>query len=287
MWIPYDIRGSLKPESPAGTIRLSRTDTSPREFLVGFFLRNPVTQAWELDIAIPASGLELTLPGPGGPLPLRLYGNEAGKLAEAILRVTAASAEAALARAHGALQAWLLRQVVETGRGMAIAGWRIADTAHEARWRCTPFRPSAMAPDFGAQAPLVPDLLPLAELFQRARNAPDAASRMLAAYAVLCGLRDRPAANDFRVTQEMLIHAGAMEHQAGLQGLDLAALIAALRPEHDRLVAPGGLLAALSDDLAAQQRLARLANLADLAAHRLLLAQLRARAAAPEPMGAA
>ncbi|MEF9603859.1 methylamine utilization protein MauJ, partial [Paracoccus sp. PXZ] len=87
-----------------------------------------------------------------------------------------------------------------------------------ARWRCTPFRPSAMAPDFGAQAPLVPDLLPLAELFQRARNAPDAASRMLAAYAVLCGLRGRPAANDFRVTQEMLIHAGAMEHQAGLQG---------------------------------------------------------------------
>ena len=38
---------------------------------------------------------------------------------------------------------------------------------------------------------------------------------------------------------------------------------------------------------AAQQRLARLANLADLAAHRLLLAQIRTRAPAPQPMGAA
>lgn len=43
MWIPYDIRASLKADSPPEAIRQSLADAEPREFLVGFFLRNPVT----------------------------------------------------------------------------------------------------------------------------------------------------------------------------------------------------------------------------------------------------
>ncbi|HRO15438.1 MAG TPA: methylamine utilization protein MauJ [Paracoccus sp. (in: a-proteobacteria)] len=283
MWIPYDIRGTLTPASRPDSIRLSIADAAPREFLIGFLLRNPVTQQWELDVIADPAGHELSGAGEDANLRIGFYGNEAGKLTEIILRLTSTSAQAALQRAHGALQPRLLRYVIETGRGMAVAGWRIADTTHDARWRCTPFRPSALILDHDTLDPLAPDLAPVAELFQRARNAPDAAGRMLAAFAVLRAAQTghpalaRAGTEEFRVTSEMLVHAGAMDSAAVLVGCDLDGLIAALRLQHDRLIGPDGVLAPLADDLPAQQALARLANLADLVAHRLLTAEIRAR----------
>lgn len=284
MWIPYDISGSLKAASAPGTIRQSRADLTPRAFLVGFLLRNPVTQAWELDLVADPAGTELT----EDDLHLTLHGNDAGKLAEIIVRATATSAAAALERAHGAVTRRLLRYVVETGRGMAIAGWRVADMAHEARWRCTPFRPSAQTLDHAALAPLADDLAPLAELFQSARAATEPGARLLSGFALLHAAQGghpalgRADAAGFRVTTEMLVHAGA-DDQA-LAGLDLSGLLAALRPWHDRLVGPDGIRRPLCDDLATRQRLSRMANLADLAAHRLLAAEMRARGlGAPQP----
>lgn len=282
MWIPYDIRASLKPESSRDSVRLSQADTRRREFLVGFFLRNPVTQVWELDLVAGEGGSDL----PAGPdLPGARFGthpNEGGKLAEVIYRLPAASAADALERAHADLQGRMLGWLAEIGRGMAIAGWRVADMAHGARWRCTPFRPSAMNLDFAAQAPLDGDLLPVAELFQRARNAPDAASRLLAGFAVLAAALRHPAmarsgAAGLRVTQEMLVHSGALALPEPLLDMALPELIATLRPHHDRLVGADGVLLPVLDDLAGQKRLALLANLADLVAHRLILAEIRAR----------
>lgn len=284
MWIPYDITGSLKAATAPETIRQSRADQTPRAFLVGFLLRNPVTQAWELDLVADPAGSDLA----EGDLTLTLHGNEAGKLAEVIVRVTAASASAALERAHAAMTRRLLRYVAETGRGMAIAGWRIADMAHDARWRCTPFRPSALTLDHGAFAPMPEDLAPLAELFQSARAATEPGARLLSAFALLHAAAEghpalaRADAAGFRVTTEMLVHAGADD--LSLSGLDLPGLLAALQPWHDRLVGPTGIRRPLCDDLAQRQRLSRMANLADLAAHRLLAAEIRARGtAAPQP----
>ena len=284
MWIPYDIRGTLKAESDADSIRASQADDRRRDFIVGFFVRNPVTQTWELDVVAPAGGEDVVVEDiDGGTMTLRLCGNDAGKLAEIVMRQAATSAGEALAVAHDALQRRLLRYVVETGRGMAMAGWRIADLSHGALWRCTPFRPSALQLDHQALAPVGPDLQPLVELFQRARHASDPATRLLAAYAVLAAaVRGHPALSDagvgdFRVTREMLVHAGAMTLEGRLLGRSLGALLAVLQPEHDRLIGPGGLLVVATGDLLAQQTLGRLANLADLAAHRLLERELDAR----------
>ena len=85
----------------------------------------------------------------------------------------------------------------------------------------------------------------------------------------------RAEAAGFRVTTEMLVHAGADD--AALAGLDLPGLLVALRPFHDRLVGPTGIRRPICDNLPARQRLSRMANLADLAAHRLLAAEIRAR----------
>lgn len=46
-----------------------------------------------------------------------------------------------------------------------------------------------------------------------------------------------------------------------------------------RLIGVDGYMTPLAEGLAAEQPLARMANLADLAAHRLLAAEIRARAA--------
>lgn len=283
MWIPYDISGTLKAATAPETIRLSRADTTPRTFLIGFLLRNPVTQSWELDLVASPQGDEIEQDG----LRMTLYGNDAGKLAEVIVNFTAPSAPQAVERAHEALTRRLLRYVVETGRGMAIAGWRVADTTHDARWRSTPFRPSALTLDHAGFAPVPDDLAPLAELFQSARAATEPGARMLAAFAMLHAAdAGHPALSGvatrgFRVTPAMLVHAG-VEDQS-LVDLDLPALIATLRPWHDRLVGPGGVRLPLCDDLPTRQALGRLANLADLACHRLLVAEIRARGTQTAP----
>lgn len=286
MWIPYDIRSSLKAESGPDTVRLSRADDRPRNFVVGFYLRNPVTQAWELDLVADAAGQ--TIPaGPGLPdARITIHGNEAGKLGEVLYQLAATSPEDALARAHADFQNRLLRWLAEIGRGMAIGGWRIADMTHGARWRCTPFRPSAMQVDFAALPPADRDLAPFIELFQRARNACDAASRLLAGFALLhAAHRGHPAlrgsgAGALRVTREMLVHSGATGWPQPLLDLDLGQLLALMRPHHDRLIADG-MLAPVMDDLSGQRRLAQLANLSDLIAHRLICAEIRARGRDP------
>ncbi len=290
MWIPYDIRGSLKAETDIDTIRRSRADSGLRDFLVGFHVRNPVTQAWELDIVASPEGDEIVVrSADGAPMVLKFCANESGKVGEVLVQLRAGSPEAALARAHDALQRRLLRYVVETGRGMAIAGWRIADTTHNARWRCTPFRPSALQIDHDRLNEMPSDLQPMVELMQRARNAADAATRFLSAYSILvAAVRGHPAlararADGLRVSQEMLVHAGAMTLAPQLNGCSLAELMTVLKSQRDRLVTPEGLLAAAADDLQSQQALARLANLGDLIAHRLLRQELEGRQpAAPD-----
>ncbi|MBU3030722.1 methylamine utilization protein MauJ [Paracoccus marinaquae] len=282
MWIPYDIRASLKAEGSRDAVRLSQADALNREFLVGFYLRNPVTQAWELDLIAQDAAPELSA-GPALPGAfLGLHANDAGKLAEVIYRLPAGSAGEALQLAHGDLQARMLGWLARIGRGMAIAGWRVADMKHGARWRCTPFRPSAMKVDFDVLAAMDADLAPVAELFQRARNAPDAASRLIAGFAVLVAATRHPAmagsgAGTLCITREMLIHSGAIALDEPLLDLPLTGLIGILRSEHQRLIGPDGVLIPVLDDLAGQKRLALLANLADLLAHRLILAEVQAR----------
>lgn len=278
MWIPYDVRASLKAESDREIVGLSRADRSERPFLVGFYVRNPVTQQWELDLLPPDQpvtrrGLQ--------DIEISLHANDAGKVSEILCRLDACSAEEAVDLAYDAVSRLLLRYIAETGRGMAIAGWRVADMVHNARWRCTPFRPSALRIDH-TLPPVDDDLAPFARLMQRARNAPDPETRLMAAYALLrAALRGNPAlrrcgADEFRVSQEMLVHAGALDACGNLAGSDLRQLLEALRPHHDRLLEDGA-LAAVPDRLSEQQQLLRLANLADLAAHRLLHAEIRAR----------
>lgn len=289
MWIPYDIRAALKAEGDRASIKASRADGTARAFLVGFFLRNPVTQAWELDLVAPPADAEFPLSG----AVVSFGGNEGGKLNEVVYRLVATSHDDALGRAFSDLRLRLLAWGAQAGRGMAIAGWRIADPAHGARWRCTPFRPSALHLDVTAADAIPADLAPVAELAQRARNAPDAAVRLMSAAGVLkvaCTgappLADSGAAT-LTITREMLVHAVATDAEPQLIGRSLGEFLAIIRPLCQRLMSPDGMFAPICDDLDDQIGLARHANLADLLAHRLITAELSARRARNATVGSA
>lgn len=185
MWIPYDLTGSLKPETAASTIARSQADRSVRDVLVGFFVRNPVTQTWAIDIRADAVTQVLNVRIDDMPTEIACYGDDAGKLNEIIYRVRSADPAAAVDACRQDLEDRLARWALELGRGMAIAGWRVADPQNEARWRCTPFRPSALDLDLEAAAFAPDDLKPLLRAYQCARNASDPAWRLLNAFTVL------------------------------------------------------------------------------------------------------
>ena len=117
-----------------------------------FFVRNPITQSWEIDIRAEAVKEVLRVDLDGMSAEIACYGDDSGKLSEIIYRVKGTEPYAAFDACRHDLEDRLARWTVEIGRGMAIAGWRVADPANEARWRCTPYRPSALDLDLDTVA---------------------------------------------------------------------------------------------------------------------------------------
>lgn len=282
MWIPYGLNASAKAETPAASIGQSRADRSERDVMVGFFVRNPITLAWEIDIRADALGGVRHETIEGMPAVIGFYGNDAGKLDEIIYRVTSPDPFAALAICRDDLENRLARWTLQLGRGMAIAGWRLADPTHDARWRCTPFRPSALDLDLDAVSSVPDDMKPALRLYQRARNASDPAWRLLNAFAVLRAWRDgaAPFARDARraertITFDMLVHSGALACAPELRDRPLTALVDLLDGMRGAILQ--GLEAPSVTPGDASPHLAPMASLADLAAREALLGEIGRR----------
>lgn len=286
MWIPYDLAGSLKAETSASTIQRSQSDRSVRDVLVGFFVRNPITQSWEIDIRAESAKQVLTAELDGMPAEIACYGDESGKLSEIIYRIKSAEPYAAFDACRHDLEDRLARWTLELGRGMAIAGWRVADPANEARWRCTPFRPSALDLDLDAVAFAPDDLKPLLRLYQRARNASDPAWRLLNAFAVLKCWRTgkapfpgKPQRPGPTVTLEMLVHSGTLGCAVNFKDQPLERFVDALEIWRDAVLqdleAPGGCAQGLRGE--ARWQLAHMASLADLVARETLVREMARR----------
>ena len=89
--------------------------------------------------------------------------------------------------------------------------------AHDARWRCTPFRPSALVLDHAGLAPMPDDLAPLAELFQSARAATEPGARLLSAFALLHAAQERAVVvSPYFVPDESLLLAMRSAAERGL-----------------------------------------------------------------------
>ncbi|MFD1330929.1 methylamine utilization protein MauJ [Methylopila musalis] len=284
MWIPYDLMGALKAETPAPSVEASKADRAPRDIVIGFFVRNPVTQTWEIDVRAEAVNRVYFRDVQGMPAEIAFYGDESGKLNEIIYRVQGGDPFAALAACRRDVDERLARWALELGRGMALAGWRVADPRHGARWRCTPFRPSALDIDLDAVEHVPDDLRPFIRLYQRARNASDSAWRLLNATAILRPWREgrapfaAAAARAGRaVTFDMLVHSGAVSAFADLRDRPLTELADRAQALSDRVRSDLDRPDATVDDEEARARLAPMASLADLAAREVLLAEIARR----------
>lgn len=152
--------------------------------LIGFFLSDPVSRAREIDAAAESAGEPLELVLEGHQATLSLHGGEAGKINEAVYQISARSVAEALEIGRRDLEARLSRWALQMGRGASVAGWRAADPAHGAVWRCAPFRPSALDLDPSALDSAPPEAAPYLELYRRARNASDPAWRLLCALGI-------------------------------------------------------------------------------------------------------
>lgn len=295
MWIPHSLLGPLKAESPKDAIQASEAATDERMFIVGFLLCNALTRAWETDLLVAPHAARREIKLDGAPCVVDASANISGKLHEIVYSLPSRAATDALAATFRHVTGELDRLALQYGRSFEIAGWRVADVAHEARWRCVPFRPSALLaePD---PASLPAAYAEVMHLYREARSARSATWRLIAAGAILDAAVARRApfdAGDFDlagyvVTTDMLVRSGTLVTHADLKGATARDLRDIAEPKRQALLARVATLGPGNGDadvggyreMAAR---AALANLVDLVARDLVLASLREAGHLPVP----
>jgi hypothetical protein len=291
MWVPYNLLSPLKAESPKPAILASEAATNERDFVVGFFLRNPVTRNWETDILVSASDRDeqITIDGRQGTM--QASGNRSGKFEEIIYTLPAKGAVPALAACHEHVVKRIDEMILQYGRGIELVGWRVADIEHGARWRCIPFRPSALAASYVHNIPPAYD--EALRLYREARCTTSARWRLICAGAIInAAVAGRePFANDGDqelvnhgvppVTNSMLIRSNAIIAHPHLKGATVIEVRDLIEPRRQALLTALAISGkgefATECSYSDESALAALANLADLMARDLVLASLRAR----------
>ncbi|HRN87666.1 hypothetical protein [Hyphomicrobium sp.] len=287
MWIPHNSLSPLKAETPKEVIEASEAAKGERTFVVGFMLCNTLTRAWETDLVVSAADSERDIEIDGAPCILHASANEAGKLHEIVYAVPSTGAMAALAMAFRHAEAELSRMALQYGRSFEIAGWRVADVEHGARWRFVPFRPSALKtePALGA---LSSEWNGILRLYREARSATSPTWRLIAAGAILDAAVSARAPFDAAgldavghgLTFDMLARSGTLTTHPEFKGATVQALHDVVEPLRTSLLAELAQLGATrsrreTGDYHGTVRLTALANLTDLVARDLVLLSLR------------
>jgi hypothetical protein len=293
MWIPHNLLAPLKAESPKPTILASEADSSERDFVVGFYLRNPVTRSWDCDVLVSASDGPRKIEIAGRLGKIQFTSSSAGKLEQIIYTLRATGPAAALSSCYADVIRRLDSMILQYGRGIEVAGWQIADIAHEARWRCVPFRPSTLmpSPDLRNAPAAFNDVM---RLYREARCTMSPHWRLICAGAILNAAAEGAAPFDTPdgemlatdsplVTTDMLIRSGAIVSHIDLKGGSLNQVCDRIEPLRsallNALLTPGsssvGNGSVIATDFEAVASVAALANLADLIARDLILERLR------------
>jgi hypothetical protein len=219
VWVPYEALGPLRIEGDREAAEASLRDDAQRTFLVAFFLESPGNREIETDFAAEdGENLDLTEPeGRSGSV--RLASGPTGRLSELLLSVDAQGLEQALARAWRLVATATARWSMASGRAVTIAGWRVADLRHGARWRVAPFRPSTVPLPPTPEIPLRPEHFTLLRAYQEARRSRSVLSRLLFAQRIVSAF-DR-GTEPFATTDRLAASAGLVRAQLLLRRLDL------------------------------------------------------------------
>jgi hypothetical protein len=293
MWFPYSLPVRWRAESEPKRIQASLADTTPREFLIGFYLHNPITREWQVE-------LQLTEPhwiqvtDQGGEISVGYYPSATGQLAEIICRIEEATSAAAVRRCYAFVSRTLSCWSALKGRGFAVLGFKVADLRHEAKWRALPHRPSVERFEPPARAALPTPYWTLTTLYREARNSASDVYRLLCCHKILWmwikradpfgQLQVRASqfgmqlAGDYQVTEKMLALSGLIHYRPELEGVRFADLLEPLATWRR-----WALQAVVDEDLPDQlgeyehgRELSSVANLVDMAVHHILADELRA-----------
>jgi hypothetical protein len=292
MWFPYSLPVRWKAEGERSRINDSLADETEREFLIGFYLYNRATREWEVELQlkepcwVPADAQQAAVS-------VGFYPNETGQLTEIICRIRESSSAAALRRCHSHVSRILNYWSAVKGRGFAILGFRVADLNHDARWRALPHRPSTERFELPRCELLPEPYWTIMALYREARNSASDTYRFLCCYKILRAwakqadpfglLRAQAAklkyelAQDYQVDREMLALSGLVNFRPELEGTRFSQLLDSIGRWRDwgiQAVIDEGLPPSL-DDYECGVELASVANLVDLAAHRILAAEIR------------
>lgn len=298
MWIPHKLLSPLKAESPRETIQASEAATDDRTFVVGFLLGNAVTKVWETDLLVAPTDARREIRLDGKSCVIDASANISGKLHEIIYTIPSTGAVAALSTTFQHVAGELDRMALQYGRSVEIAGWRIADVEHGARWRCVPFRPSALLAeqDPGTLPPAYAEVL---RLYREARNATSAAWRLISAGAILDAAvsRRQPFVSkeldlaNFTITTDMLVRSGTLATHPELKGATARVLRDLVETPRQALLSEltaltGNANAPVTRSYRDAAAFAALANLVDLVARDIVLTSLRASGCfqIPEPV---
>lgn len=295
MWFPYSLPVRWKAESERHRIDESLADPDPREFLIGFILQSRVGSEWGVEVRLDEPRW-LTHAGQGEAFSTGYYPNESGRLAEIICRMEESSPASALRRSHAHVSRTLDRWSAAKGRGFAILGFRIADLKHQARWRSLPHRPSDEDFDTLIETELPDSFGHVVALYRQARNSSSDIYRLLCCCKILRLWTEGKApfelarsggerAESLKVTREMMGLSGMIEFRPDLEGTPFSRLLDRIAPWPERATAtitPDGCPVDLSDYEQGRE-LAAVANLVDLAAHRIFLAEVLSLQDCAEP----
>lgn len=278
MWFPYTLPAQWKAECERERVNDSQADTSEREFLVGFFLRNPVSQE---------NQVELHLSEPqwhqfeynGIPISVGFYPHDEERLAEILIRTQAAAATDAVSQAYGFVSRLLDHWSAWYGRGFGIDGYRVADLRHEARWRAVTHRPSSEQFSLPEMRHGNRELERLFALYRTVRTSNSPVYRFLRAYQLIGLIINRPelfnsseSISHQKVMQEMLVISGLIKYQPELEGYQVAELPQVFRERNDALQPGIQDPDNLGESLSLQQldELECISNLLDMICHKTL-----------------
>lgn len=293
MWVPYLIMEPWKAECSRDLVHESFEDKEERDFLVGFYLKNPVTNEWDVDLQLDDSRREeqlVQLDAKQQKIIMGFYCGNAGRLNEVVCKTRDTDPKAALECCYGHTSRLLNLWAVSLGRGLSIAGFRVADSKHGAKWRSVPFRPSALTFTFPDYQGLSEEHYALAWCYRESRNTQSSGYRMLCSYNILeawskrlgvFGRTDhfiadkklqmeRPTRS---VTKEMVVFAGTVDRQPEFEGVAFDQLLALLKPWRERaagvLLDPGTMTSL--DDYETYAGMTSVANLADYASRQVIV----------------
>jgi hypothetical protein len=292
MWFPYSLPVRWKAESERSRISDSLVDETKRDFLIGFYLHNPVIREWQVEIQLKEPQWVQAIEQ-GQALSVGYYPSETGQLAEIICRIQESSSAAAVRRCHAHVSRTLNCWCALKGRGFAIAGFRVADLRHDARWRALPHRPSVESFELPPCGTLPETYWTVMALYREVRNSPSDIYRFLCCLKILSLwtkradpfklLRARSAElglvlqHDYCIDQDMLVLSGLLNYRPDLEGVGFDELLEALTAWRGwalHAVIDEDLLPLL-DDYEHSFELSSIANLVDLAVHRILAGEIK------------